>query len=90
MTKSVTVHGIQLMNSLESPIITFHGIPYSLNARNSYHTCLLSWKTFKYFLTSEIIANAFVRNYVRVSFIMARVLFYYMFRPTWAIFRYLV
>jgi hypothetical protein len=38
----------------------------------------------------EIITNTFFRNYVRVSFIMAHVVFYYMFRSTWAIFKYLV
>jgi hypothetical protein len=43
----------------------------------------------KHTYTSEIIANTFVRNYVRVSIIMARVLFYYMVRPTRTIFRYL-
>jgi hypothetical protein len=32
--------------------------------------------------------NTLVRNYVLVTFILARVvLSYYMFRPTWAIFR---
>jgi hypothetical protein len=37
----------------------------------------------------EKIKNTLVRNYVCVTFILARVvLSYYMFRPTWAIFRY--
>jgi hypothetical protein len=65
---------------------------YNKNVLNIYDTKIADKTGFwsEGYNFNEIITNTFVRNYVRMFFIMAHVLFYYMFRPTWAIFRYLV